>query len=289
MQDLPHRLCAHRGFNTVAPENTLPAFACAVSLGAPEIEFDLWPSADGQLIVCHDPTVDRTTDGCGRIAGLTGAQLRGCDAGGKFAPAFAGTRLPCFEEILQQFAGKTVMNIHIKSPMRPPVESPGMEQRGRELYRVYIENQPLPMPLQEPVPQVLPEMEQVQAEPYPQEVFGKILQLIDRYHCRDSVYITGEKDVLETARSMASDLQRCCLEGHMNFSIVENALKYGCSRVQFCKLFLTREMIRKAHENGILCNLFWCDDPQEARAFFDMGIDVILTNDYLRTAAALQG
>ena len=75
----------------------------------------------------------------------------------------------------------------------------------------------------------------------------------------------------------------------MNFSIVENALKYGCSRVQFCKLFLTREMIRKAHENGILCNLFWCDDPQEARAFFDMGIDVILTNDYLRTAAALQG
>ena len=48
-------------------------------------------------------------------------------------------------------------------------------------------------------------------------------------------------------------------------------------------------MIRKAHENGILCNLFWCDDPQEARAFFDMGIDVILTNDYLRTAAALQG
>ena len=50
------KFCAHRGFNAVAPENTLPAFAAAVALGADEIEFDLWPTADGQLAVCHDPS-----------------------------------------------------------------------------------------------------------------------------------------------------------------------------------------------------------------------------------------
>lgn len=65
------KFCSHRGFNAVAPENTLPAFAAAVALGADEIEFDLWPTADGQLAVCHDPSVDRTTDGKGTICDMT--------------------------------------------------------------------------------------------------------------------------------------------------------------------------------------------------------------------------
>ena len=107
------------------------------------------------------------------------------------------------------------------------------------------------------------------------------------------VYITGEKDVLETALKMAPDIKRCCLEGHMNYSIVENAIRYQCSRVQFCKLFLTRsmidkahtkEMIDRAHRHGMSCNLFWADDAKEADAFFDMGIDVILTNHFLKTS-----
>ena len=120
-------------------------------------------------------------------------------------------------------------------------------------------------------------------------MFADILGLIRRYGCEESVYITGEGDVLETALSMAPKIRRCCLEGHMNYSIVENALRYQCSRVQFCKLFLTRQMIDTARENGITCNLFWCDDPKEAKRFFEMGIDVILTNNYLHTAQALQG
>lgn len=276
-------LCAHRGFNTVAPENTLPAFAAAVALGAREIEFDLWPTRDGRLVVCHDPTLDRTTSGSGRISDMGSEKVRECDAGGWFSPQFSGLRLPFFEEVLEQFAGRVTMNIHIKSMNRPKVSSPVMGQRERELHRAYTENRPLPMPLKEHEALILPEMEEAQTEPYDPKTFSEVLRLIDRYQCRDSVYITGEKDVLETARRLAPEIRRCCLEGHMNFSIVENALKYGCDRVQFCKLFLTGEMIQKAHENGLTCNLFWCDDPEEAKTFFEMGIDVILTNDYLRT------
>ncbi len=284
-----HRLCAHRGFNTVAPENTLPAFASAVVLGAPEIEFDLWPTADGQLVVCHDPSVDRTTDGSGEICKMTAAQLDRCDAGVKFSPRFAGLHLPRFEELLSHFGGKVMMNIHIKSLGAPYPESEGMRSRGKALMEAYLENKPFAGLLPDQDPVVLPEIEHRPIKPYDRAVFADILGLIRRYGCEESVYITGEGDVLETALSMAPKIRRCCLEGHMNYSIVENALRYQCSRVQFCKLFLTRQMIDTARENGITCNLFWCDDPKEAKRFFEMGIDVILTNNYLHTAQALQG
>ena len=88
--------CSHRGFNSVAPENTLPAFASAVSLGAEEIEFDLWPTADGEIVVCHDPTVDRTTDGTGSINEMSADEVRKCDAGVKFGREFAGVKIPFF-------------------------------------------------------------------------------------------------------------------------------------------------------------------------------------------------
>lgn len=280
-------LCAHRGFNAVLPENTLPAFAAAISCGAQEIEFDLWPTSDGRLVVCHDPSVDRTSNGSGNICDMTAAEVRSCDAGIKFGEEFVGTKIPFFEEILEQFAGKVVMNIHIKSLEQPAIVRELMKKRGQELLQIYTENKPLPMPLKEPEAVVIQELEDAVCKPYDEKVFQKILNLIDRYHCRDTVYITGEKDVLETALKMAPDIKRCCLEGHMNFSIVENAIKYQCSRVQFCKLMLTHAMIEKAHANGITCNLFWSDDVEEAKAFFDMGIDVILTNHYLKTAQSL--
>lgn len=235
------KFCSHRGFNAVAPENTLPAFAAAVALGADEIEFDLWPTADGQLAVCHDPSVDRTTDGKGTICDMTWEQMKNLDAGKKFHSEYEGVRIPLFEEVLRQFAGKVVMNIHIKSIGGPVLKNQIMEERGQELMEIYTENKPLPMPLR-------------------------------------------EQDVLETALKMAPDIKRCCLEGHMNYSIVENAIRYQCSRVQFCKLFLTRSMIDKAHAKGMICNLFWSDDAEEAKAFFDMGIDVILTNHFLKTS-----
>lgn len=274
--------CSHRGFNSVAPENTLPAFASAISLGAEEIEFDLWPTADGEIAVCHDPTVDRTTDSSGSIHEMTAEEVRRCDAGVKFGREFAGVKIPFFEEVLEQFANRTVMNIHIKSLDCQIPRSEAVTQRLKALGQVYTENAPLSMPLAEPKEVVLPEMEQTAGSVYSEEVFAKILSLIDKYQCRENVYVTGCRDVLETARKMAPDIKRCCLEGDMNFSIVEHAVEYGCSRVQFCKLFLTQQMIDKAHEHGMICNLFWSDDMEEAEGFFNMGIDVMLTNHFLR-------
>ena len=61
------RVCAHRGFNSVAPENTMPAWGLAVALGAPEIEFDLWRTKDGVIVSCHDPNLDRVSTGTGMV------------------------------------------------------------------------------------------------------------------------------------------------------------------------------------------------------------------------------
>ena len=82
-------------------------------------------------------------------------------------------------------------------------------------------------------------------------------------------------------------LSRCCGAGDAPWEIVERAIRYGCKRVQLFKPYFNREMIQKAHANGIICNVFWSDDPAEAKEFLDMGIDVILTNDFHRIAAVV--
>ena len=65
------RVCAHRGFNTIAPENSMPAFGAAVAMGAQEIEFDIWSTRDGVLVSCHDDTLERVSNGSGKIADYT--------------------------------------------------------------------------------------------------------------------------------------------------------------------------------------------------------------------------
>ena len=282
------RLCAHRGYNYAAPENTLPAFAMAVAMGADEIELDLWPSKDGDLIVCHDASVDRTTDGTGLIADLTTAEIRALDAGGWFSPAYKGVKLPLFEEVLDLLGGKCIINIHIKSPAKAEVQHPVMAQRDLEWERVYNGKILLPPPLPTGIEEVLPEIENRPLVPYDERDFQRILDALDAYHCRAYAYIAGAKDVLHTARAMAPDIPRTSLEGDMNYSLVEHAIAYGCKKVQFCKGFTTQAMLDKAKAHGLICNLFWADDPEEAKAFFDLGIDCILTNNFLPVKAVLE-
>ncbi|MBQ4298192.1 MAG: hypothetical protein II771_07845 [Clostridia bacterium] len=118
--EMPYvRVCAHRGFNTVAPENSMPAFGAAVALGADEIEFDLWPSADGEVVSTHDARLGRVSDGEGMVWEKTVGELKTLDFGAKFSEAFTGLRIPTFEEILRAFSRRTVMNIHIKTSAEP--------------------------------------------------------------------------------------------------------------------------------------------------------------------------
>ncbi len=110
------RVCAHRGFNTVAPENSLPAFGAAVALGAEEIEFDLWYTTDGEIVSTHDRKLERVSDGEGFVNEKTYAELKDLDFGMKKNEAFAGLHILRFEDILKKLSCQTVMNIHLKTP-----------------------------------------------------------------------------------------------------------------------------------------------------------------------------
>ena len=113
--EMPYpRICAHRGFNTIAPENSLPAWGAAIALGADEIEFDLWETADGVPVSIHDDTLERVSNGRGKVREKTLAELEALDFGGG-DPRFAGLKVVTLEDILRKFARQAVMNIHIKA------------------------------------------------------------------------------------------------------------------------------------------------------------------------------
>jgi glycerophosphoryl diester phosphodiesterase len=102
---------AHRGLVAGRPENTIAALRQSVSLGFPVIEIDLRPTADGHIVVMHDDTVDRTTDGTGEVARLTLAEIRSLDAGSHAGPAFAGERVPTYAEALQVPGATLILDV----------------------------------------------------------------------------------------------------------------------------------------------------------------------------------
>ncbi|WP_264029276.1 glycerophosphodiester phosphodiesterase family protein [Cellulosimicrobium sp. SH8] len=108
---------AHRGYSSVAPENTLAAVAAGMRTGAEYVEIDVHTTADGLPVVLHDQTVDRTTEGSGDVAVLPGGQVTALDAGSWFSPAFAGQHLPTFAQVLDLLeTGSSTLLLELKGP-----------------------------------------------------------------------------------------------------------------------------------------------------------------------------
>ena len=232
------RVCAHRGYSTVAPENTMPAFGAAVALGAEEIEFDLWATSDGVIVSCHDDTLDRVSNGHGKIYEHTYEELAALDFGGKHDPRFAGLSIATFEDILRRLACQTVMNIHVKI-------------WDCEQEKDYLED---------------------------------IVALIRKYDCARHVYFMTSSDrMLRRAKEYAPDIVTCVgwngdkEPRHM----LDRAISLGADKIQWYKPYYTPELMKEAHEHGIINNIFWSDDPDEAISFLEMGVDTLLANNYL--------
>jgi len=92
---------AHRGASAAAPENTIPAYRAALRAGISRLDLDVRFTRTGIPVVMHDSTVDRTTDGTGRVSGMTLAELRSLDAGSWFSPEFAGVKVPTLRQALE--------------------------------------------------------------------------------------------------------------------------------------------------------------------------------------------
>ncbi len=109
---------AHRGANKRAPQNTLPAFKKAIEFNADGIETDVHLCKDGEIVICHNYTVDATSNGKGSIDEMTFAELRGLDFGSYFSKDFAGVTLPTLAELLELVKNMTLINIEIKPPLK---------------------------------------------------------------------------------------------------------------------------------------------------------------------------
>ncbi len=110
---------AHRGAAAEAPENTLASFERALARGADAIELDAKLTADGQIVVFHDRTLERTTDGTGRLAQKTLAELRALDAGSRFSPQFRGEKIPLLEEVFDAVGTKLLINVELTNYATP--------------------------------------------------------------------------------------------------------------------------------------------------------------------------
>lgn len=231
------RTCAHQGFNTIAPHNSLPAYGAAIALGADEIEFDLWATKDGEIVSIHDSTIDRVSNGTGYVWEHTYEELLQYDFGVKKSERFKGLKIPRLEDILQKFARHAIMNIHIKT-------------RGSDTE-------------------------------YPVKDMEKIVSLIRKYGCEHHVYFMCGNDVtLKQFKTYAPDIHICVGAGKSPWKIVDRAIEIGAEKVQLFKPHFDKAMIEKAHNNGIICNVFCSDDELSCREYLEMGVDTILTNDY---------
>lgn len=129
------KIMAHRGASGYAPENTMIAFELADKMNADYIELDLHICKSGELVVCHDDKVDRTTNGSGFIKDLSLTELKKLDAGSHFNSKFKDSKIPTFIEVLDWIKDRSIgLNIELKNA---PIFYPNIEERVLELIEQY--------------------------------------------------------------------------------------------------------------------------------------------------------
>jgi glycerophosphoryl diester phosphodiesterase len=125
------KVYGHRGIPAYAPENTMAGFRQALEVGVDGLEIDVHLTKDGVVVVCHDASVDRTTDGTGLIRDYTYEELRKLDAGSWMSEKYRGERIPRLDEVLELLQGTQVwLNIELKYGV-------GLEEKVNDLVRSY--------------------------------------------------------------------------------------------------------------------------------------------------------
>lgn len=219
--------CAHRGVSALMPENSLPGFGAALALGADEIEFDVWLTKDQKLVVSHDRTLERISDGNGSVGDHTLAELKRFNVG-----YFQNWQVPfcTAEEVFAQFANRITMNIHLK-------------------------------------------------ETGPDGALVKQLAaLTEQYRASECVYLSGSEAEIPDIAKYAPKLQRNVIQFPETADLYSLAVGYGCTRVQFWLGMFDVRLIKRLHEAGVCCNLFYADTAADMAKYTEMGVDVILTN-----------
>jgi glycerophosphoryl diester phosphodiesterase len=239
---------AHRGASSRAPENTLEAFHLAAKSGAGGLEFDVHMTSDGHVVVIHDDSVDRTTDGSGLVRDLTLREVRSLDAGCHFTPDRGetypyrgrGVRVPELGEVLREFPDHKV-NVDIKEA-QTGVEAAVLEAivGASASDRVLVVSEML-------------------------EVLGRFRELsmggVSTGASRQEIgafYRLSRMRLESLSRPLYDALQVPVESGG--------------------RTIVTRRFIEAAHNRGVRVDVWTIDEPEEMRRLLDLGADVIMTN-----------
>lgn len=233
---------SHRGANVYAPQNTLPAFQRALDIGVDGFETDVHLSQDGTLVLCHNYTIDKTSNGKGSISQMSIGQLKAHDFGTYFSPKFAGTQIPTlreFLELIKQNGGLRVLNIELKSPranetsiVRDTIDM----VKEFDLFDSLI--------LSSFDPKLLVEAKRID----PTVKTGFL------YSPNSKVIFRVYRNPLEVAKELKADALH-------PFSMYVNA-----------------ELVRKTHEAGMTMNVWTVNSPRAIKRFASFGVDGIITD-----------
>lgn len=254
---LPRRF-AHRGASGTNPENTLAAFRDALDLGAEGFELDVHRTVDGHVVVFHDDTLERTTDGTGRVRDRTLAELRGLDAGFRFSPdagrSFpfrgAGVGIPTLEEVLEAFP-EVPLIIEVKQEL-PPLE----EDLARLLRERGAGGRCL--------------------------VFSLEQGPLTRYRDLEPEQPTGfgPQDVSDFLRRLGSDAWTDYRPPAVAFAV---PTRWHGTQI------VSRPFVDAAHGFGCEVYVWTVNDPREMEALLELGVDGLITDFPERLSRLLSG
>jgi len=238
---------AHRGASARAPENTLEAFQVAVEAGAGGLELDVHMTLDREIVVIHDATVDRTTNGSGAVAKMTLDELRTLDAGYRFSPDGGhtypcrgrGLRVPTLAEIYEEFPDVSV-NMEIKEGQ------PGIEEAVAEAIRG-AEERTL--------------------------VASSHHAVVRRFRGVSGGRISTGASRLEIGAFYL--LSRLRLEWFVRPAY--DALQVPVEHEGIT--LVTPRFLDAAHSRGVRVDVWTINDPDEMRRLLDLGVDVLMTDD----------
>ena len=235
-------LIAHRGASDSAPENTLAAIAKALQSPAAFIEIDIHQTRDQQVVVMHDATVDRTTNGQGPIASLTLAQVRQLDAGSWYDTTFSQEKVPTLEEVLTLIKGKKKLLIEIK---KGEDYYAGIESATLELIRKH----------------------QAQDWTMIQSFYDEVLTRVwkSEYAVPTHKLIIGKVPWLPIY-----------FDHRLRWGSLEKY--YRASAINVNEYFATRAFIRHVHSQGFKTYVWTVDEPRYIINIIDRGADGVISN-----------
>jgi glycerophosphoryl diester phosphodiesterase len=236
-------LVAHRGASGYAPENSIAAFQLALDYKADIIELDVHQSKDGEAIVIHDATLERTTNGTGSVVDFPTSELIQLDNGTWFNPEFSNERIPTLDSAIKLINGQCILLIEIKRGKEEIYE--GLGKRVVDLIHANRANS------------------------------WCIVQAFDSDYIRE---VNGYDPSVNTQKLIVSDLDLFPAYTDYKFQWGWIASGLDITALNSYHKLLTRSQVESRHKNGWKTYIYTVNDPSIMKKMINMGVDGIITD-----------